>query len=342
MNIRSLVVVHQLKSPLKGITVAKGQDLDWSTTQGFVLDSCQRKLLVTTESRLKRPFLQAALLPSRTFYNVIQGIQAYLFLLRVATGLESKIVGETDIFGQLKEAWFSAEKSMPADLHFELHPWMQHLFMDTKEIRSQYLQNLGGASYGSLVRKLLKGETKSDSAVTGPILVIGAGQLAHSVVPFLELEENSEIWLWNRSQEKLAAFRDELLTYFPANKIRILSSEDEKNQAWREAAHAVLCVPPDDAQERKRSKLWHAGSLGGRKKGAIVHLGGYRYQCEGWDETPGFYSLENLFELQKSQNDVRSIKIARSMRACEERAKLRGLGTCLTIPHGWEDLAMFA
>ena len=82
------------------------------------------------------------------------GTAAYAFLLRFACGLESKLVAETEIFGQIKQAWrdFSEASSGVAR---QLSPWMQLLFQDAKAIRAQYLANLGSASYGSQVRRLL-------------------------------------------------------------------------------------------------------------------------------------------------------------------------------------------
>jgi hypothetical protein len=52
--------------------------------------------------------------------------------------------------------------------------------------------------------------------------------------------------------------------------------------------------------------------------------------------------LDDLFALEKSQGAVRSTQIIQAARACEEKAKLRSLGSSITIPHGWEDLALFA
>src|SRR5262245_60181131 len=59
----------------------------------FTLDTCQRRLWVGDARG--GGFPAAAL----------SGEEAYLLLLRIATGLESAVAGETDVFGQLKQAW---------------------------------------------------------------------------------------------------------------------------------------------------------------------------------------------------------------------------------------------
>ena len=109
-------------------------------------------------------------------------------MLQLACGLESEIAGETEILGQIKEAWRDHERD-DAEAATTLRPWMQRLLQDTKEIRSEYVVGLGSATYGSLVRRLLGAEQH------GPTLLLGAGQLADTVLPYLDADE---VWLWNR------------------------------------------------------------------------------------------------------------------------------------------------
>jgi hypothetical protein len=300
MQLDSLRVIHGLKKS------AGSPDLEHSAvnpSRVFFLDSCQRRLWVGASDALESD----STLQKSALQN-FKGVHAYLFLLRVATGLESEVKGETDIFGQLKEAW----KANPVA---ELESWMQRLFEDAKEIRSRYLQGLGGASYGTLVRKLLP--------ETGPVLILGAGQIARSVAPFL-LDRG--LVLWNRSPARLFEFHAELAEKSAAQ-IQVAASEYE---AWTLAKSAVICVPI--------SVPISSGEM------PIVHLGGYRHQAE-WASAPQFKCLvkylDDVFELQRSQNELRFFQLAEAERACETRAKLRGLGGSLSIAHGWEDLATF-
>ena len=299
----------------------------------FFLATCQRKLWVTSA----RSLLGA---------EELRGAEGYRFLLRVATGLESQVRGETDIFGQFKEAWKAFEGLPSRELPL-IKTWITRLFEDTKEIRSLYLQNTGGDSYGSLVRKILR---KYPAHQTGreidePILLVGAGLLAQSVAPWLAQQE---IWLINRSVDAAQALAQELTTRHGA-RVRILSTEQEQEEGWIKAAHAVLCIPADAQKDPTRVALWKQGSLAASHARALVHLGGIAAQIGEWAKVEHAFWLDDVFALQREQNEAREDLFLRAERACDQKARLRSLtgssraseGSA-SLPHGWEDLAIFA
>lgn len=284
------------------------------------INTCQRQIWVTHKA-----------LNAEKFPEVYYGKGAYEFLLRVCTGLESAVVGETDVFGQVKEAWqFYQDNQTP--FVPELFNWKRKifhkLFEDTKEIRSRFLQGIGGSSYGSLVRLLFR-KTKTD----GPIFVLGAGQLTQSILPYLG---DQKLFLWNRTQEKLTS----LTASGNLTSFEILSDEFE---GWYQAKHVLICIPVDIEQDAKRIAAWN---LKKEKEGSLIHLG-CRKGSPGhslWNsaQADSFFTLDDLFELEKSQNAMRTLQIDRARRACTERAQLRELGSSITIPHGWEDLVAFS
>lgn len=331
MRLELLRIVHLKKNEGVASELLESRALALALPGSFLIDSCLRRIWVCDENILREHGVPVELQSA----DVLEGTQAYEFLLRVACGLESKIPGETDIFGQVKEAWKKAEldstlEGVPSTFMKDLSPWMQRLFEDTKEVRSQYLQNLGGASYGSLVRMIL-GRQPEDKRE--PVLLLGAGQLAKSIAPYL-LE--TELWIANRSAEALARLHEEISPK-AARGIRMLSRTSEIERAWMHAAQAVICVPFDPVQDAERIELWKKG--GGNRP--VVHLGGLREHCGTWSQLPAFSSLTEIFELESSQGKIRSAQLARAEKACSEKAKLRALGST-NIPHGWEDLAVFA
>lgn len=315
MGLESLRVIHQLKQSGNAAGIAATGD------SVFFLDSCQRRLWVDFSS---------AALPESSEREVFYGVDAYAFLLSVASGLESQVIGETDIFGQLKEAWKLQSLQMSASFKKELSPWMQRLFEDTKEIRSRFLQNLGGSSYGSLLRKLLKDH---HSLAEDPTLLIGAGQLAHSVAPYLL---DHELLISNRTPARAGELAFELQEQNPAAKIRALESFDEELKALTRAAQVVVCVPLDREQDAERIQAL------ANSKAHIVHLGMRAGETSDWTTLPGLHSLDELFELEKSVTAIRSVQVERARSACREKSILRSLGGGSTsISHGWEDLAAF-
>lgn len=106
-------------------------------------------------------------------HDYMQGEQAYEFLLKIICGLDSPLLGETEILGQFKDFAKKNEKSFSGPIR----DMVNSLLRDAKKIRSEYLQNLGCTSYGSLLRKELKD-------VSIPLTVVGAGSLAQDILPW--------------------------------------------------------------------------------------------------------------------------------------------------------------
>ncbi len=326
MDLNDLVVFHLSKKSLKSNPSFLETGCEVSQT-AFYLETCQRWLLVSKSDHLKQFFKNSFL--ADTPFKKIEGVEGYQFLLRLATGLESEIQGETDVFGQVKEAWRQFE-SLKTPFSKELNPWMRKLFEDTKEIRTQFLQNLGGNSYGSLVRKLIKDRQGWSSGSKGPLFLVGAGQMAHSVAPFLRpLLENNELWLWNRSSDRLAKFHQFLLSRVSAElraEIQLLSDE---SRGWKEASTIVVCTPFQRDQDRQRVQWIQKRS----SDCLVIHLGGLKEHCGQWSALKGFHSLNDLFSLQDSIKNVRSLQIEQAHQACEERSKLRALNSALHSGH---------
>jgi hypothetical protein len=324
MELRSLNVLHWRGSGSGPAVTTEPADSD-----AFFIDTCQRRVGVLLGSEA----LEATRLrfPVDGALEHLAGTAAYAFLLRCCCGLESKLVAETEIFGQIKQAW-RAFSETPSSIARRLAPWMQQLFQDAKEIRAQHLANLGGVSYGSQVRKLL-----GEEAGAGPTLLLGAGQLAQSVGPWLT---GTELWLWNRTPARARELALELSKRTPHRPVRVIEEDLEAEQAaWRQAAQVVLCVPPDPLRDPARVVAWRSRVVAG---GRLVHLGAGADGAAPWNDLPGFVSLGTLFGMLQAHSDVRRRQIERARNACAEKALLRSLGANASHPHSWEDLAAFS
>ena len=297
-----------------------------------VVKTCLREVQVAT-----RPAFDAGDMPAveTGAAELYRGADAYSFLLRLATGLESEIAGETEIFGQIKEAWRQYETAHP-DGAKPLRPWMQRLLQETKEIRSEYIVGLGSATYGSLTRRLIGGRPE------GTTLLIGAGQLATTVLPYLD---SADLRLYNRSPARVFEMLRIARARDSSYRTTVLEPTlGDELAAWRDARDVVLCVPADPGRDAARVAAWreHADARGGR----ILHLGIMSTAGTAWDGVARLATLQDLFSLRDAQAGQRDALLARARRACLGKAQLAQLDDADgsrpgTSNHGWEDLAVF-
>jgi glutamyl-tRNA reductase len=324
VELRDFNVLHWRGARVPAVAAPTGA----SRREMFLIDTCQRRVAVLSD----RDAVKLARLefPADGAIETFEGADAYAFLLRFACGLESKLVAETEIFGQIKQAWrdLSAHGS---PLARQLSPWIQLLFQDAKAVRAQCLAKLGSASYGSQVRRLLGEDAKG-----GPTLLIGAGQLAQSVAPWLT---GSQLWLWNRTGERAAELARELAKRDPKRPVRVIEGgTSQELAAWRAARNVIICIPADESVDQARVAAWSERS---DRTGRVVHLGLGVDGATPWNALPELVSLGALFEMLQTQSELRRRQIERARRACLEKALLRSLGASSSHPHSWEDLAAF-
>lgn len=163
--------------------------------------------------------------------QVYRGEEAYRFALEVICGLHSPVVAETEVFGQFKK--LSEQYVKPSQAAFDLTPILKSLNVDAKEVRHQYLSGLGSQSYGSVVRRLVRGLSE--------IRLMGAGSLTQELLPWLRKLE-VQLWVHCRDQRKAA---EDLKPFLP--QVKLTSLEPLKNETampW-----ALLIAAPLPRQE---------------------------------------------------------------------------------------------
>jgi glutamyl-tRNA reductase len=127
-----------------------------------------------------------------------EGAAAVRHLLRVAAGLDSMVLGETDIIGQIKNAY---EMARSAGLTGTvLNRLFQRAFQTTKEIRTRTRVGRGVVSIKSAAVELI-GKTFGND-FSRPIMVIGAGEMAGSCVRGLTRKGARSILISNRSFDR--------------------------------------------------------------------------------------------------------------------------------------------
>ncbi len=131
------------------------------------------------------------------FYRY-EGREALMHLARVASGLDSMVVGETEIFGQLKEAYRVAlEAGVTGGF---ANRCFQRVFSIAKKVRSETAITSGPTSVGAAAVQMAQG-------ILGPleganVLVVGAGDVARSTAQSLRSRGAEGIFVANRSYER--------------------------------------------------------------------------------------------------------------------------------------------
>lgn len=129
---------------------------------------------------------------------------AFKHLLRVMTGIDSMIVGEPDIFGQVKKSFQNSKIFNYLDS--ELEVIFSRAISLTKDIRSDTQLSKNPLSIASLVEnKIIEIEQK-------PVLVIGAGDVGKALIKRLN-DKGYSISLYNRSDIVVEGIKSKSLEF---------------------------------------------------------------------------------------------------------------------------------
>ena len=127
-------------------------------------------------------------------------------LFRVAGGLDSMVIGETEIFGQLKQAYELAFQHRHTGAR--LNKAFQRAFNVAKQIRTETNIQRGSVSVMSAAVELA--EKIFNSLAPHEVLVIGAGETSEKTARALLSRGARGVVVTNRSPERAAALAAEL------------------------------------------------------------------------------------------------------------------------------------
>lgn len=130
--------------------------------------------------------------------RVFQGKDALQHLFFLASGLESVILGEDQVLGQVRSAWLSARADGTTGF------FLDHAFLKAmntgRKVRNKTRINEGAVSISSAAIDLAKQEL--GDLASAKALVIGAGEAGALAAKALKGEGVSEITITNRTYEK--------------------------------------------------------------------------------------------------------------------------------------------
>ena len=178
---------------------------------------------------------------------------AFKHLLRVMTGIDSMIVGEPDIFGQVKKSFQNSKEFLY--LGSELEIIFNRAINLSKDIRSETELSKNPLSIASLVEsKILELEKK-------PILIIGGGDVGRALIKRLN-ERNYQLKLFNRSEITIENIKSNPLKELDSNIsdfqiIVIAASADsplfDLDNLSDDAVIFDLAIPRNISEEQKNS-----------------------------------------------------------------------------------------
>ena len=128
----------------------------------------------------------------------LQGEKAARHLFRVVSALDSLMVGETQILGQVKSAFRTAEElKLVGPL---LHTLFTQAFRTAKRIRTETTLSRRPVSLVSLAQRQIARQLASDP---GPVAVLGSGEMATVALELIrKLDPERRVAVFNRSTER--------------------------------------------------------------------------------------------------------------------------------------------
>jgi glutamyl-tRNA reductase len=138
---------------------------------------------------------------------IYEDLEAARHLFRVGTGLDSLVLGETEITGQVKKAY---ELALAARLTgVTLNRVFQKAFQVVKEIRTHTGIGRGATSVGSVAVELAERIFQHDLSRRS-VIIIGAGQMGEACTRHLAKKGARSIVVSNRSYDRAVELAKEL------------------------------------------------------------------------------------------------------------------------------------
>ena len=135
-----------------------------------------------------------------------EGADAVRHLLSVTSGMDSMVLGETEISGQIKQAYQTAQGAKLTGR--VTNRLFQKAFETAKDIRTRTSIGRGAASVGSvaveLAEKVFGGDLSRQT-----VLIVGAGKMGEACVRHLQKKGATRIVVANRSLEKATVLAEE-------------------------------------------------------------------------------------------------------------------------------------
>ncbi len=211
VSVRGILVLNSAEKSLLYLQLREF----FGIQEALILSTCNRTEIFFVDKSDRGEQLIALLVSSkglktadfRPFFNTfIEEYQATDRLFRIAMGLESHVLGDREIFNQVKQAY---QESTDAGMSGAfLHRCLHTLFSTHKRVCQETEFKSGAASTSYNAIKLLK--LDESIHLHSRILVVGAGKIGHETAKNLVDSGFSNIAITNRTQSKALAISQDL------------------------------------------------------------------------------------------------------------------------------------
>ena len=281
----------------------------------LVLQTCNRvEVMVDGDAQELRDFLAEL---GREGFFVVEGKEAFSHLFTLAAGIDSMIVGEDQIIGQLRKALADAQEAGTASqlLEFSLNKAI-HVGI---EVRKRTQINRGAVSVGSAA--VLLAESQIGTLDGKHILVIGSGEMGLLVAQALAARKLTAMYVANRTfgrAEVLAAKiggkavrMSELYHYLTLSDVVISCTS---------APHPVIHVK--ELTQAMRDRCWPVE--GHPRPLILIDIAQPRDVEEGAERIDGvrLFSIDNLREINEKTMSTRKAEAGRARAFVEEELAL--------------------
>ena len=153
---------------------------------------------------------------------LFSGYEAFKHLLRVMTGIDSMIVGEPDIFGQVKKSLKNSQKHN--FVNSELDDVFSKAIYLSKDIRTETNLSKNPLSIASLVESEIQKNNLKE------VMIVGAGEVGKTLIKRL-VKKDYKIDLFNRSSVSIEGIvskpLDQLKEYLNQNKVIVVAASGD-------------------------------------------------------------------------------------------------------------------
>ena len=240
-----------------------------------------------------------------------EGAEAVEHLFSVASGLDSMVIGETEITGQVKQAYLAAQEAKLTGR--VTNRLFQTALQAAKEIRTQTGIGRGATSVGSVAVELA--ERIFDRELSGKtVMIIGAGKMGEACIRHLAKKGARSVLVSNRSYDRAL----NLATEFGGRAVRF----DDCLQAMAEADIVVSSTgSPQTILHRDEVASVMAGR--GNRPLFLIDIAVPRDIDAGVDQLDNvyLYNVDHLEAIMRENLRQREQELARCQTIIRERTE---------------------